>query len=77
MPETILPPATGSERDAPRIEFNYLGHRTAEALSLAGIYFLDELKSLNRHELLAIKGIGKKGIEKIENYLAHKKLALR
>ncbi len=42
-----------------------IGPKTAEALTLAGYKTLDDLKNATDEQLLAVKGIGKKALEKI------------
>ncbi len=44
-----------------------VGPKTAEALAEAGFKTLEDLKKASKEELLAVKGIGKKTIEKILN----------
>jgi DNA-directed RNA polymerase subunit alpha len=59
-----------------RIETLDLSNRTMQALEAASIRTLGGLVRKTKNDILSLEGIGPKGVEEIENILAHMKLNL-
>lgn len=64
---TEIPPAVAAETGEGALiqSVEGIGPKTAEAMAAAGFKTLEDLKKASREELLAVKGIGEKTLEKI------------